>query len=205
MTAVYNPHPAEWFRGAVLRLTGGEARGRRLKVPRGRLIRPTADRVREALFGILGARVPGGRFLDVYAGTGAVGCEALSRGAARVVFVERDRRALDLIEENLKVGPWVGVGEIVAGNAVRCLRDLDRWRDRFDVIFLDPPYDETTLPEVLLLAARLLLSGGALVVEHRSSRAIDAPAGAGVLAFRSYRYGDTTLTVGRAATDVPRA
>ena len=153
-----------------MRLTGGEARGRRLKVPRGRLIRPTADRVREALFDILGTRVEGARFLDVYAGTGAVGCEALSRGAARVVFVERDRR-----------------------------------RDRFDIIFLDPPYDDATLPDVLLLAARLLPSEGALVVEHRSSRAIDVPKDAGPLAFRSYRYGDTTLTVGRAATDVRRA
>ena len=188
-----------------MRLTGGEARGRRLKVPRGRLIRPTADRVREALFDILGTRVEGARFLDVYAGTGAVGCEALSRGAARVVFVERDRRALDLIVENLKVGSWSGVGEIVAGDARRSLRDLDRRRDRFDIIFLDPPYDDATLPDVLLLAARLLPSEGALVVEHRSSRAIDVPKDAGPLAFRSYRYGDTTLTVGRAAVDVRRA
>lgn len=202
---MYNPHPAERFRGAVLRLTGGEARGRRLKVPRGRLIRPTADRVREALFDILGARVEGARFLDVYAGTGAVGCEALSRGAGRVVFLERDRRALDLIEENLKLGPWSGAGAIVADDARRSLRELGRRRNRFDIIFLDPPYDDTALPEVIGLAARLLTPGGVLVVEHRSSRAIDAPVDAGALALRSYRYGDTTLTVGRAAVDVRRA
>ena len=112
-----------------MRLTGGEARGRRLKVPRGSLVRPTADRVREALFDILGARVSGARFLDVYAGTGAVGCEALSRGAGRVVLLERDRRALALIAENLSVGPWSGAFEIVAGDARRSLERLGRRND----------------------------------------------------------------------------
>jgi len=188
-----------------LRLTGGEARGRRLKVPRGRLIRPTADRVREALFDILGARVKGARFLDVYAGTGAVGCEALSRGASRVVFLEGDGRALELIAENLKVGPWIDGVEIAAGDARRSLQELDRRGTRFDIIFLDPPYDDPALPDVLVVAARLLPPGGVLIVEHRSARAIDAPADGGLHALRSYRYGDTTLTVGRVAEDVRRA
>jgi len=188
----------------VLRLTGGGARGRRLQAPRGRLVRPTADRVREALFDILGARVGGARFLDVYAGTGAVGCEALSRGAVRAVFLERDRRSLELIEQNLRLGPWTGAAEILAGEARLSLQGLDRRRERFEVIFLDPPYDDPELDDVLALAARLLTPQGALVVEHRSSRKIEAPADVPVLKLRSYRYGDTTLTVGRAAGDVPR-
>jgi len=188
----------------VLRLTGGGARGRRLQAPRGRLVRPTADRVREALFDILGARVGGARFLDVYAGTGAVGCEALSRGAVRAVFLERDRRSLELIEQNLRLGPWTGAAEILAGEARLSLQGLDRRRERFEVIFLDPPYDDPELDDVLALAARLLTPQGALVVEHRSSRKIEAPADGPVLKLRSYRYGDSTLTVGRAAGDVPR-
>ena len=97
-----------------MRLTGGQARGRRLKKPRGHRIRPTADRVREALFDILGARVRGARFLDVYAGTGAVGCEALSRGAAHAALIERDRNALRLIADNLRLGPWSGTGAVIA-------------------------------------------------------------------------------------------
>jgi len=187
-----------------LRLTGGGARGRRLKAPRGHLVRPTADRVREALFDILGARVDGARFLDVYAGTGAVGCEALSRGAARAVFLERDRRSLELIEHNLMLGPWAGAAEILAGEARRSLQDLDRRMERFDVIFLDPPYDDPELDDVLALAARMLTPRGALVVEHRSSRAIEAPSDGPLLKLRSYRYGDTSLTVARAAEGVPR-
>ena len=188
-----------------MRLTGGGARGRRLKVPRGSLVRPTADRVREALFDILGARVSGARFLDVYAGTGAVGCEALSRGAGRVVFLERDRRALALIEENLHVGLWSGAFEIVAGDARRSLERLGQGSQRFDIVFLDPPYDDVGLQAVMTLAVRLLAGGGALVVEHRSSRAIEPRSDDVPLTVRSYRYGDTTLTVGRAAPDVRRA
>lgn len=188
-----------------MRLTGGEARGRRLKVPRGSVVRPTADRVREALFDILGARVRGARFLDAYAGTGAVGCEALSRGAGRVVFLERERRALALIEENARAGPWSGEVEIVSGDARRSLLRLGRRNERFDIVFLDPPYEESGIPEMMVLAARVLAAGGALVVEHRSSRAIAPLPEEVALALRSYRYGDTTLTVGRAAPDDGRA
>jgi len=149
--------------------------------------------------------VDGARFLDVYAGTGAVGCEALSRGAGRAVFLERDRRSLQLIEQNLMLGPWTGAAEVLAGEARGSLQDLDRRGERFDVIFLDPPYDDPEVGEVLALAARLLTPQGALVVEHRSSREIGPPSDGPVLKVRAYRYGDTTLTVGRAAGDAPRS
>ena len=183
--------------GGELRLTGGQARGRRLRTPRGLLIRPTADRVREALFGILGSRVDGARFLDVYAGTGAVGCEALSRGAAQAVLLERDRRALKLIGENLRVGHWPGAGEIIEGDARGSLRELACRRARFDVIFLDPPYDHPGLSDVLGLAARILSPDGVLVVEHRSAAKIDIPEASFFRPVRTYRYGDTSLTVCR--------
>ncbi len=185
--------------GDRLRLTGGQARGRRLKGPRGRLIRPTTDRVREALFDILGSRVQQARFLDVYAGTGAVGCEALSRGAAQAVLLERDRDALKLIGENLRLASWSGTGGIVAGDARRSLRDLASRRAIFDVIFLDPPYDEPDLSTVLDLAARLLSPKGLLVLEHRSIPENAVLETARLDRVRTYRYGDSSLTVCRSA------
>jgi 16S rRNA (guanine966-N2)-methyltransferase len=176
-----------------LRVTGGEARGRRLKAPRGHRTRPTSDRVREALFDILGARIEGARFLDAYAGTGAVGCEALSRGACRAVFLERDPAALGLIAENLGLGAWSDSAEIVEGDARAGLRSLETAGRRFEIVYLDPPYDDPGLPDALGLSAHLLAPGGMLIVEHRSSLAVEAPAG--LLPFRSYRHGDAALTV----------
>jgi 16S rRNA (guanine(966)-N(2))-methyltransferase RsmD len=151
--------------------------------------------VREALFSILGLRVEGARFLDVYAGTGAVGCEALSRGADRVVLVERDPAALGLIAENLKLGAWSGAAEIVRGDACKVLARLETAGRRFDIIFLDPPYDDSRLQETLGVAARLLAPGGMAIVEHRSSSVAVPPAG--LDGFRSYRHGDSALTVWR--------
>lgn len=182
-----------------MRVTGGEARGRRLKAPGSLLIRPTADRVREALFDILGSRVHGSRFLDAYAGTGAVGCEALSRGAARVVFLERQRGALRLIRDNLGLAPWSGAWEVLEADASASLRDLARAGTRFDVVFLDPPYDEPSLPGALRLAARLLDPAGLLILEHRSSAA--AAGVDGLVPGRTYRYGDTSLSVFRPARE----
>ena len=117
-----------------MRFTGGEARGRGIKGPRGGGLRPTSDRVREAIFDILGGRVPGARFLDAFAGTGAVGLEALSRGAARAVFLERDRRALRLIRENLDLAPWAGSFAIIEGDAQAQRTFISRWQPRVPLV-----------------------------------------------------------------------
>ena len=188
-----------------MRLTGGEARGRRLKAPRGRLIRPTSDRVRKALFDVLGGRVAGALFLDAYAGTGAVGCEALSRGARRAVFLERDPQALRLIQQNLQLGSWTDRAEVVEGEVRVSLRELGRRGERFDIIFLDPPYDNRGLPDDLRLTAGLVLPGGAIVVEHRSTERIEAPELDSPLTHRSYRHGDSTLSVWRTPEALRRA
>ena len=178
-----------------MKLTGGEARGRRLKGPRGQWLRPTSDRVREALFDILAARVEGSLFLDAFAGTGAVGIEALSRGAARAVFVESDRRALRLIAENLALGRWHGRSEVLAGNVGQTLRALAIRTTRFGVIFVDPPY-ETDLTQPLLAGfAPLLAPAGALVLEHRFGRDIELPPDEDLAPLRTYRYGDTCLSL----------
>lgn len=177
-----------------MRLTGGEGRGRRLGGPEGSAVRPTADRVREALFDILGVRISEARFLDVFGGTGAVGIEALSRGAARVVFLERDRRMLRLIARNLKVGSWRGTVSTMPGDAARSLRVLATRGERFGVVFLDPPYDSPVGPVLLAGAAALLEATGILVVEHRASRPVEVADGGTLTPGRAYRYGDTGLS-----------
>lgn len=147
-------------------MTGGGLRGRRLRAPRGAATRPTADRVRESLFARLGD-VEGAAVLDLFAGTGALGIEALSRGAARAVFVERARPALAALEENL--------AELSLGESARVLRAdvraalgrLSRERERFGLVFLDPPYGAGDGAEALREVARLglLAPAGTLVLE----------------------------------------
>jgi 16S rRNA (guanine(966)-N(2))-methyltransferase RsmD len=159
--------------------------------------------VREALFDILGARILGACFLDAYAGTGAVGIEALSRGARRAVFLERDRRALVLIRENLAVGPWLDASEILGGDVAGSLSLLSRRAERFQVAFLDPPYDVSLAAGILEQAVGLVEEGGVIVVEHRSSARIDPGAGAAIAIRRSYRYGETVLTVIRRGPEQP--
>ena len=158
-------------------------------------LRPTPARVREALFDILGARVPGADFLDLYAGTGAVGLEALSRGAARSVFIERGRAAARVLAANVaRVAP-VGSTEILQEEAGAALRRLRGRPHRFNIVFLDPPWDDAPAPEVLVLAASLLAPAGILVREHRSGQDVSLPGEAGLRAGRSYRYGDASLSL----------
>jgi len=179
-----------------LRVTGGELGGRRLKVhPE---VRPTADRVRESLFMILSERLPGTRALDLFAGSGALGIEALSRGAVSCVFVEASARVAAVLESNLDA---LGLG---ARGAVRVER-ADRWvsgagrrGEAFDLILLDPPYDARGVDRLLadLVRLRLLAPGGLIAWEH-DRRAKDPPADLEPVDER--RYGDTEVTLLRPA------
>jgi len=155
--------------------------------------------VREALFDILGSRIEGACFLDLYAGTGAVGIEALSRGASRAVFVERDRAAARIIRENLTLLGRDAAAEIVVLPMAASLAALTLRGERFDVVFLDPPYDPGVSSEVLSAASTLVHPGGILVVEHPTRRPPDPPGQPSYGAGRIYRYGDTSLTVLRRA------
>jgi len=178
-----------------LRVIGGSLRGRRLFAPDGAETRPTAARVREALFDILGERVRDARFLDLFAGTGAVGIEALSRGAASVVFVERAGSALQALRRNLEA---VGAGkraEVVASGADRALGRLAGQGPAFDLAFADPPYATVERDALIerLGEGALWAPGATLVVEHAVRDAPPRPPG--FEQGRSYRYGDTGLTV----------
>jgi len=171
----------------------GTLRGRRLKAPAWEGLRPTSDKLRETLFNILAPRIAGARVLDGYAGTGAVGIEAISRGAAFVAFAESDRRAAALIEANLAL---CGVSEgyvIIRAPITRACRTLrtDPAFLPFDLVLLDPPYDDDPAA-ALGDAATVVAPDGLVVLEH--ARRQVAPGTAGTLALRrDHASGDSAL------------
>jgi len=183
-----------------VRIIAGTLKGRRLATPDWPGLRPTSDKLRETLFNVLGPRVTGARVLDGYAGTGAVGIEALSRGASHVTFADSDRRAAALIEANLlRCGLKEGYAIIrvdVAGVAGRL--ESAGASMPFDVIFLDPPYGPTAMTSALAAAAGLASSETLVVVEH--ARRDAPPAEAGTLKLtRSLLSGDSGLAFYRSA------
>jgi 16S rRNA (guanine(966)-N(2))-methyltransferase RsmD len=179
-----------------MRVIGGHDRGRHLRAPRGLRTRPTADRVRVTLFDILGPAIAGRRVLDLFAGTGAVGIEALSRGAARAVFVERDRDALRALRGNLAaLGVPREAARIVAGDAASVLASLAGSEPPFDLVFLDPPYAGDLASKLLarLVGTPLLQDGSEVVVQHFTKTPPRVPAGL-VARREPRRFGETTLT-----------
>jgi 16S rRNA (guanine966-N2)-methyltransferase len=180
-----------------MRIIAGALKGRRLEAPDWDGLRPTSDRLRETLFNVLGPSVSGARVLDGYAGTGAIGIEALSRGAAHVTFVEHDRRAIALIESNLR---HVGVSDpstpLRASRYAIIPRDFTRLaapeEESFDIMILDPPYGSTALTAALEAAARIASSGTRVIIEH--AKRDQAPAQAGFLVLRrQLTSGDSAL------------
>jgi 16S rRNA (guanine966-N2)-methyltransferase len=178
----------------MTRIIGGTGKGRRLQSPRGDATRPTGARVRQTLFDILAPRLPGSRFLDAFAGSGSVGLEALSRGAARVVLVEKSRDALQALRANTQAlaggGGDVQVYHQDARLAVAALADAGV---RFDVVFLDPPYDSDLYEPMLEQAALVLEPAGLVVAEHFHKRALPETIG-GLARTREVRIGDHRLT-----------
>lgn len=179
-----------------MRIIAGRCKGRSLVTPTWTGLRPTSDRLRETLFNVLSADLPGARVLDVFAGTGAVGLEALSRGADAVTFVERDPRAVALIRQNLARCAVSEGCAIVAREAAEALRS-DRL-DLFDIVFLDPPYTSTTRDAEMLLAAAHVADGGVLVLEH-AHRQTPPPSIGGLRLTRTLRQGDSSLAFYRSA------
>jgi 16S rRNA (guanine(966)-N(2))-methyltransferase RsmD len=180
-----------------MRVIAGTARGRLLVAPRGGGTRPITDRVKETLFAILADRVVDARVLDLYAGSGAIGIEALSRGAARCVFVDRDRRAVGAIGENLA---RAGLADQASVHSRDVLRYLASSEGQFDLAFVDPPYDERAILAPLERLASRLAPGATVVVKHHWRTSIPEPLG--LARWRERRFGETTLTF-LAATDEP--
>jgi 16S rRNA (guanine(966)-N(2))-methyltransferase RsmD len=178
------------------RIIGGRARGRRLEIPRGAETRPTGDRVKQTLFDILAPEIPGCRFLDPFAGGGGVGLEALSRGAARAVLVDHSPAALAAIRANqARLADAGGELQVFHQDARLALAALADRGARFDVVYLDPPY-QSDLYEPLLeqLAGTGLLEPDAVVVaEHFHKRALPETIG-GLVKTRSVKVGDHRLS-----------
>jgi 16S rRNA (guanine966-N2)-methyltransferase len=179
----------------AVRVIAGSLGGRRLKAPPGRGTRPTSDRVKEALFAMLGA-LEGARVMDVFAGSGALGIEALSRGAARAVFVERDARATRVLEENLALlGLGGEVAEVRRGDALGVLRRAREQQETYDLLLVDPPYQKARdLEHGLAAIVPALLAPGARVAIESDRR---APLHLGLEVERQKRYGDTCITIHR--------
>lgn len=175
-----------------MRVITGTARGRKLKTPENYDIRPTTDSVKEAVFNIIQFDVEGRRVLDLFAGTGQLGIEALSRGAAECVFVDRDKAAADIVRQNLTA---CGLSARVAGEDA--LGYLDTC-GRFDLVFVDPPYDSGIYDAVLqkINLVDILSDGGIIICESRRETpmpAVSAPYYMG----REYNYGKVKITVYR--------
>jgi 16S rRNA (guanine966-N2)-methyltransferase len=175
-----------------MRVIAGTFKGRRLSAPSWQGLRPTSDKLRETLFNVLASRVSGARVLDGFAGTGAVGIEALSRGARHVTFVDDDRRAAALILANLaSLGVQDGYA-IIRDGVERAARRL-AGRERFDVIVLDPPYDYRGANRAVAAMADIIEPHGVLVIEHAARRTPEPTAG--FTHMRTIRSGDSALSL----------
>ena len=175
-----------------MRIVAGALRGRTLDGPTWDGLRPTSDSLRETLFNVLGPTISGVRMLDAFAGTGAVGIEAVSRGAARATFIERDPRAIRLIEHNIAKLDLKKVSAIIRGDFMTSLA-VAAAEAEFDLVFLDPPYDLPGLDGAIDLAAGMLAPGGRVVVEHGRKRELPA-AVRGLPKYRTLVAGDSALS-----------
>ena len=178
-----------------MRIIGGEARGRQIRLPRGCRIRPTADRVKESLFAIL-YRLEGSAFVDVFAGSGNVGLEALSRGARSAVFVEKDPRLTDAIRSNLRLLGFENRAEVINADVQRGIGGLIKRAERFDILFADPPYDEGFVPELMkwLEGGDLLATNGIVVLQHSVRETLEGSCSQVLALADQRRYGDTMLS-----------
>jgi 16S rRNA (guanine(966)-N(2))-methyltransferase RsmD len=178
-----------------MRIIGGEARGRRLYVPGTSAVRPTADRIKEAFFNIIGP-IEGKTFLDLFAGSGNMGIEALSRGALKAVFVENDRTLIGAIGKNIAACGFTAKSEILTSDFIKAVSGLVKRAETFDVLFADPPYGRGIVSRTLehLQNGALMENDSLLALQHsiREDAAVDA---AGPLALVDRRpYGDTILS-----------
>ncbi|AEI44394.1 16S rRNA (guanine(966)-N(2))-methyltransferase RsmD [Paenibacillus mucilaginosus] len=184
-----------------MRVISGSAKGRPLKSVPGMGTRPTTDKVKEAVFSMIGPYFDGGRVLDLFAGTGGLSIEALSRGMEAAVLTDTDKKAVETIHQNLKAAGFTDRAEVYRNDALRALRALSRREAQFDLVFLDPPYRLKLIPDLLaeLQEGGLLAEGAKVVIEHDAEDVFEGDTGA-LEWLRRAEYGDTAITIFRHQT-----
>jgi 16S rRNA (guanine966-N2)-methyltransferase len=188
-----------------MRISAGVAKGRRTvtgkqlrREPSGEQLRPTSSKVREALFDIARNKLDGAHFVDLYAGTGTVGLEALSRGAGHTVFVEPDSYRAEMIQKSIENLGFTGNADVRKTNAEKFLEKAAYDKNRFDILFIDPPYHSDELEKILPIIGRseILNEQGIVIVEHFSKKKLPHSEGR-LKMIKQYRYGDTMLSLYR--------
>lgn len=188
-----------------MRITAGNLKGRRINFKKAQnatkkenALRPTSSKVRESIFNIIGALISDSQFVDLYAGTGAVGIEALSRGASTVFFVESDRKRTGQIEKILKDCGYLSRADIIRGEASAFIAKAVKEGLKFDIVFLDPPYHTGELEYILpqLSGGEMLNDKGIIIAEHLSKKKLPDEIG-NFVQKKAYKYGDTMLTLYR--------
>jgi 16S rRNA (guanine(966)-N(2))-methyltransferase RsmD len=174
-----------------MRVIGGKAKGRKLRRPKSLRVRPTSDRVKEALFNIISSKVSGAKVLDAFAGAGSLGIEALSRGAESAVFVEKDSSVVKYLYRNLKETGFEPKSQVLVEDVRKALSRFRKEGKKFSLIFLDPPYkiNPEILEEIVEEALFLVEEGGVVVLEHSSKLKIENEK-----IFKQKVYGDTALS-----------
>ena len=180
--------------GLGVRVISGSARGLKLNTPGDDRVRPTTDRVKESMFNIVQDWVYDSQVLDLFAGSGALGIEALSRGASQAVFCDNSLDSIKIIKSNIEKARVADRSQIVSGDFKRCLRDMEAKNQSFDMIFVDPPYYEGLFEEVLdtIRSCKILIKDGIVIVEHDAKRPIGQVEGLEV--YKEKKYGITMLT-----------
>jgi RNA methyltransferase, rsmD family len=180
--------------GLGVRVISGSARGLKLNTPGDDRVRPTTDRVKESMFNIIQDWVYDSQVLDLFAGSGALGIEALSRGASQAVFCDNSLDSIKIIKSNIEKARVADRSQIVSGDFKRCLRDMEAKNQSFDMIFVDPPYYEGLFEEVLdtIRSCKILKKDGIVIVEHDAKRPIGQVEGLEV--YKEKKYGITMLT-----------
>lgn len=178
-----------------MRIITGKARGLKLTTPKNMDVRPTSDRVKESLFNIIGTKIVGTHVLDLFAGTGNLGLEAWSRGAAKIVFIDESQASLQLVRSNIAKAKAEKETTVIKGNAVKVIADLAAREERFDFIFCDPPYNKGLPAQIIEQVAKydIVVSGGYLIVEHSQHEILsELPIKLEII--RSEKYGETLIS-----------
>jgi 16S rRNA (guanine(966)-N(2))-methyltransferase RsmD len=182
-----------------MRVITGSERGRKLKTPEGFEIRPTTDKVKESIFSIVQFAVPGAAVLDLFAGTGQLGIEALSRGAKKCLFIEKSVKAAEVTESNIAICKFGDRSSLRRADAVSFLKSCPY---RFDIAFLDPPYDSNLLADTLPLLAPLMSENGIVIAEHDKHFIPEDIYGGRLRLTKQYRYGLVNLSKFEVKSDV---